>query len=176
MILNKAEYRSDIINDSWKTILLNQFHDVLPGSSIQAVYDDVFDMYEKTGERLDGVLGSAVKSLAANIPSDGKWVVFNPNGFEATDVINCDGKSVTVHNIPPMGWTVIDGTEEECRVEVAGGTDRTIENKFYKVVFDEDFDIISIFDKREQREVIKPGKKANELIMYQDIPYSYDSW
>ncbi len=176
MILNKAEYRSDIINDSWKTILLNQFHDVLPGSSIQAVYDDVFDMYEKAGERLDGVLGSAVKSLAANIPSDGKWVVFNPNGFEATDVINCDGKSVTVHNIPPMGWTVIDGADEECRVEVAGGTDRTIENKFYKVVFDEDFDIISIFDKREQREVIKPGKKANELIMYQDIPYSYDSW
>ena len=72
-----------------------------------------------------------------------------------------------------MGWCVIDNIDEICTVKAEN---KTIENKFYKVIFDDDFDIISIYDKRNNREVIKNGQKANEIIMYEDLPYSYDAW
>ena len=47
MLQLNGKYDSDTINKTWKTVLLNQFHDVIPGSSIHEVYDDVFQMYEE---------------------------------------------------------------------------------------------------------------------------------
>ena len=72
-----------------------------------------------------------------------------------------------------MGWSVVDAADEECSVEIG---DKLIENKFYRVVFDDNYDIISLYDKRYKREVIRNGGKANEIIMYEDFPYSYDAW
>ena len=173
MIKAKGEYETREINKVWKTALLNQFHDVIPGSSIHAVYDDVFEMYEDAQSDIKAVIDRNADNILKNIKGDNETVVFNPNGFSLTDVVEKDGEYITVRNIPPMGWGVIDKESEVCTVKVG---DKTIENDFYRVVFDEDFDIISIYDKRCDREVIKDGKKANELIMYEDLPYSYDAW
>lgn len=173
MVKNKGEYDTEKINKTWKTVLLNQFHDVIPGSSIHAVYDDVFEMYEEAQKDIDGVIDTAAKQLASNIKADNKLVVFNPNGFDMTDVVKVNDKYITAHNVPAMGWSVIDNKEDICTVEV---TDKCLENKYYKVTFDDNYDITSIYDKREEREVIRDGQKANELIMYEDLPYSYDAW
>ncbi|MGN0179444.1 MAG: alpha-mannosidase, partial [Monoglobaceae bacterium] len=173
MLKANGTYDTEKINKVWKTVLLNQFHDVIPGSSIHAVYDDVFEMYENAQESIKTVTDSAIDAIAQNIKGENKTVVFNPNGFKVTDVVKCGDEYITVKDIPPMGWSVIDKADEVCAVRVA---DKAIENKFYKVVFDEDFDIISIYDKREDREVVRTGKRANELIMYEDLPYSYDAW
>lgn len=173
MLKRKGGYDKKTIDKTWKTALLNQFHDVIPGSSVHDVYDDVFKMYEAAQNDIKTVISDRIDELAQNIKGENKIVVFNPNGFEMTDVIKCGDKYITAENIPSMGWSVIDNTYEVCTVKVE---DKTIENKFYKVVFDDDFDIISIYDKRNEREVIKSEQKANEIIMYEDLPYSYDAW
>ena len=173
MLNRKGGYDKKTIDKTWKTVLLNQFHDVIPGSSIHDVYDDVFAMYETAQNDIKTVISDKIDELAQNIKGKNKIVVFNPNGFEMTDVIRFGDKYITAENILSMGWSVIDNTYEVCTVKVE---DKTIENKFYKVVFDDDFDIISIYDKRNEREVIKSEQKANEIIMYEDLPYSYDAW
>ena len=173
MLKRKGGYDKKTIDKTWKTVLLNQFHDVIPGSSIHDVYDDVFAMYETAQNDIKTVISDKIDELAQNIKGKNKIVVFNPNGFEMTDVIRFGDKYITAENIPSMGWDVIYNTYEICTVKVEN---KTIENKFYKVIFDDDFDIISIYDKRNDREVIKNGQKANELVMYEDLPYSYDAW
>ena len=173
MLKRKGGYDKKTIDKTWKTVLLNQFHDVIPGSSVHDVYDDVFAMYETAQNDIKTVISDKIDELAQNIKGENKIVVFNPNGFEMTGVIRFGDKYITAENIPSMGWNVIDNTDEICTVKVEN---KTIENKFYKVIFDDDFDIISIYDKRNNREVIKNGQKANEIIMYEDLPYSYDAW
>ncbi len=173
MLKRKGGYDKKTIDKTWKTVLLNQFHDVIPGSSVHDVYDDVFAMYETAQNDIKTVISDKIDELAQNIKGKNKIVVFNPNGFEMTDVIRFGDKYITAENIPSMGWSVIDNADEICTVKVEN---KTIENKFYKVIFDDDFDIISIYDKRNDREVIKNGQKANELVMYEDLPYSYDAW
>ncbi|MDY4212843.1 MAG: glycoside hydrolase family 38 C-terminal domain-containing protein, partial [Eubacteriales bacterium] len=173
MLKQNGKYDKKTIDKTWKTALLNQFHDVIPGSSVHDVYDDVFKMYEAAQNDIKTVISDRIDELAQNIKGENKIVVFNPNGFEMTDVIKCGDKYITAENIPSMGWNVIDNTDEVCTVKVEN---KAIENKFYKVIFDDDFDIISIYDKRNEREVIKSGQKANEIIMYEDLPYSYDAW
>ncbi len=170
---NSGEYNKKTIDKIWKTVLLNQFHDVIPGSSVHDVYDDVFEMYEAAQKNITDVIENTVKLISKNIKGDNKTVVFNPNGFKVTGVIKRGDKYITVSNVPSMGWNVIDDADEICTVKVEN---KTIENKFYTVTFDDDFDIISIYDKKNNREVIKSGQKANEIIMYEDLPYSYDAW
>ena len=173
MLKRKGGYDKKTIDKTWKTVLLNQFHDIIPGSSVHDVYDDVFAMYETAQNDIKTVISDKIDELAQNIKGENKIVVFNPNGFEMTDVIRFGDKYITAENIPSMGWSVIDNAYEACTVKVEN---KAIENKFYKVIFDDDFDIISIYDKRNEREVIKSEQKANEIIMYEDLPYSYDAW
>lgn len=176
-ILNVLEkngkYDTESINKAWKTVLLNQFHDVIPGSSIHAVYDDVFKMYDEVRNNISVVIDKSLGEIAQEIPGENKIAVLNPNGFVMTDVVKYNGEYITVKDIPAFGWCVTDSANEMCAVKV---DEKSIENKFYKVTFDDDFDITSIYDKREGREVIRSGQKANEFIMYEDLPYSYDAW
>lgn len=76
------------INEGWETILLNQFHDILPGSSIKEVYNDSLAQYievEKKGRRL---LNAALDDVASQIEFESKSaVVFNQLGFERSDIV-----------------------------------------------------------------------------------------
>ncbi len=173
MLNADVAYDKTLLDKAWKTLLLNQFHDVIPGSSIIEVYEDVFKMYDEMFIDVDTMTEKSVKSIAEKVAGENKLLAFNPNGFSVTDIVEGDNGYITAHDIPAMGWKIIEKKSEECQVKVS---DKTIENKFYKVIFDEAYDIISIYDKVNEREVIREGKKANELIMYQDLPYSYDAW
>ncbi len=86
--LTGSEYPQKQINDAWEVILRNQFHDILPGSSIKEVYDESKLEYEgilTSGEKL---IEAKLSRIAANIGCDGESViVFNPNGFLCSDVV-----------------------------------------------------------------------------------------
>lgn len=57
------------LHGCWKTVLRNQFHDVLPGTSITPVYDDVISEYARAEELVASVLGSAQSMLPrATVP------------------------------------------------------------------------------------------------------------
>lgn len=167
------EYPQNIINDNWETILLNQFHDIIPGSSIFEVYEDSDKQYAKVladGEKIQNEMLSAI---ADNVETDGGVLVYNPHSHTVSDTLFIDGKAIYAENIPAMGWSIIQPKKSENSVHVENNC---IENKFYMVRFNEKGDICSIFDKENNREIIKNGKSANQFCIFEDYPYQYDAW
>lgn len=167
------EYPASLIDKHWHTILKNQFHDIIPGSSIKAVYDVCDEEYAE-------VLGDGAKEykkrlshLAANTKTGGIFV-YNPSPFTADGIVkDSTGKSIAVKNVPPHGWKTVTDTESYSPVKVS---EREMENDFVRVTFNEKYEIISVYDKQNSREVVEKGCVANELQVFEDYPACYDAW
>jgi alpha-mannosidase len=93
--LINTDYPNELIYDSWEVVMRNQFHDILPGSSIKEVYDDSMAEYETMLKRLDVYQEEVLNNLVANVDaSTGSIILFNPNGFSYTgpvviEQVNC---------------------------------------------------------------------------------------
>ncbi len=167
------EYNSEKLNEVWQLILLNQFHDVLPGSSIKEVYEDSDRHYAQIFADCDGMINSAIEILKGNINTKGGWLVINSTSAANKGAVKIDGKTAEVENIPSLGWKVIEKPDFSCNVTV---NDKVIENKYYKVTLSDEGNIISLYDKRFEREIVRENKSFNELCVYEDFPYCYDNW
>lgn len=154
-----------------KSILLNQFHDIIPGSSIKQVYEDSDRQYTQIEENGREIVEGAIRKISSEVDSDGGVFVFNPLPFENSGIVELDGKKVYAENIPPHGYKVT-AVKEACSVKV---TENTIENRFFRVRFS-GADIKSIYDKVNRRELIRRGEKANVIRCYEDYPRDYDAW
>lgn len=168
-----SEYPQQKINDSWKTILLNQFHDILPGSSIRQVYEDCDRDYAEILETSREIIDEKFSAVVNNIQTDGGLVVYNALPFERSGCVEVDGKTVYVENIPSLGWRVVDQIYDVNTIKVS---DRSIENSYYSLRFDDSGALISIFDKCCNREIVKTGQRANEIRIFEDDPRCYDAW
>lgn len=87
----RALYPKRDIDEGWKTTLRNQFHDILPGSSIGPANDDVHESYREAKKRADRALNFSLETIAGNINTEGQGipvVVFNPLSWERSDVVN----------------------------------------------------------------------------------------
>jgi alpha-mannosidase len=81
-------YPQERINQGWETILLNQFHDIIPGSSIYEVYEDSHKQYEEVLSNGKDLLNTALKSVVNNIQlKDQSLIVFNTLSFKRNDVV-----------------------------------------------------------------------------------------
>ncbi|HTX18923.1 MAG TPA: glycoside hydrolase family 38 C-terminal domain-containing protein [Bacteroidota bacterium] len=86
-----AQYDETLLDDAWKKVLFNQFHDILPGSGIRENYIDATEKYkdvERAGKyTLDKSLQAIEDGINTSKVSKGKpFVVFNPLAWERTDV------------------------------------------------------------------------------------------
>ncbi|MCD7783666.1 MAG: glycosyl hydrolase-related protein [Firmicutes bacterium] len=173
-LLLGGEYPTERLRCGWEKILLCQFHDVLPGSSIKPVYDDSDKIYAEVlsaGEEMCGKARGKIAGLAdAGV---GEAVAFNPNGFEASGTALLSGEYVYFENIPPMGFAVgkprrgHDGASADL-------SKRTLENAYIRVSFDGDMTISSIYDKKAGREVL--NGTGNNILAFEDFPRDYDAW
>jgi len=171
--LTALPYPAAALSDGWRTILINQFHDILPGSSIPEVYRESEQQYKTILNTADSIIQSAYQSIADNISTDGGILVFNPHSFVGSDIVMVDGKAVFAENIPPKGYKVVQPAEKLSEVILNG---KTIENRFFIIEFDEAMQIKSLFDKRANRQVIAEGQRGNVLRVYEDLPFQYDCW
>ena len=173
MKLTGASYPGKEIYNAWEIICLNQFHDIIPGSSIREVYEDSKQQYETILSTAKTLSSTAMDALCANINSTKSGVlVYNPHSFAFSGTVDLGGKQQTVHNIPPFGWKVVAAKEESCTVSV---TENSISNQYYTITF-ESGDIISFVDKRAGRELVKAGCKLNRFNFHEDFPFCYDAW
>ncbi len=85
-----AAYPAEEILENWKLILLNQFHDIIPGSSIKSVYEDSQEQYLQVLADGEAMAQAAMQALAANIGGCGRAVVFNTLGFARDDLAFVD--------------------------------------------------------------------------------------
>jgi alpha-mannosidase len=157
----------------WETILTNQFHDIIPGSSIKDVYEATDRDYREIAETLNGCLDAAAEALAGKIKTDAEIIVFNPHSFIASGIIEYEEDRYFVKNIPSKGWLALTPEKKTTGCIISG---RHLENSFFSIDFDKTYTITSIFDKKANRQVLPKGARANELHIHEDFPYKYDAW
>lgn len=202
-LLSESKYPSEQLLEGWKIILLNQFHDIIPGSSIAPVYEDSKEQYEQIGKAGNDMISASEKAIAANIGTDGKTVVvFNTLGFARTSVAvtdipadgdfyitDCCGNTVPSQitacrklaflaaDVPAKGYKtfkVVSGkADAKCGVSVLGDT---FENDFYRVTFNENKNVAEFFDKASCRSVAPVGETLGRLIAYEDRAHNHEAW
>lgn len=163
---DKAEH-----DKRWKNVLLNQFHDILPGSSIAEVYEQSVKEYGEIAEYGSNAIKADIDAIASKVGKDG-ILVYNPNGFEYSGAVEVNGKRVKVENIPAKGYAVVSPASVKGQVSFNG---KVLENNYYTVTFDDKMNICSIYDKKENREILKSDNTVR-FVAYEDIPRAYDAW
>ena len=168
-----TEYPQEKLNEGWECILLNQFHDIIPGSSIHSVYERCKKDYEKiltNGKELED---KAYSSILENIATDGGVAVFNSNSFTGNGFVGYNGKTFRVSGIPAKGYKVVSLDDNKSKYSLNG---KHLETDNYIVDFNDDYTIGRLFDIKNNREVIREGGRANYIEAFEDYPYEYDAW
>ena len=173
MVLTDGTYPQDTFEKHQTTILLNQFHDIIPGSSIKEVYDVTDVEYAEILKDGRAIADNSVENLKASVNTKGGIFVYNPTPYEISDYVTVDGKMYFAQNVPSHGWKVIEDKPCEKTVSIS---DKVIENDVIKVAFDEQYHIVSVYDKAEDREVLAKDAKANRFEIYEDYPREFDAW
>jgi alpha-mannosidase len=152
-----AGYPYDDLDRLWKTVLLNQFHDILPGSSIAWVHREA----ERTYAEVAGELTSLIENAQTGLAGDGgEAVVFNAAPHEFSGV-------------PGMGAGPFTTPSATVSVtEIDGGFQ--LANGMLTVQVDSDGLVTSI--RHDGRELIAPGQRANLLQLHPDLPNQWDAW
>ena len=113
----RAYYPERDIDEAWKTVLRNQFHDILDGSSIGPVYEETRSSYERARERAQRALDFSLEALVNQVDTRGEGVpllVFNPMAWERTEPVEAE---VSLPGIF-QSLRVIDGTGKDVPVQV----------------------------------------------------------
>lgn len=169
-----GSYPYDELHKNWRMLLHNQFHDILPGSSIKSVYDFAEADYEMIEEYSNKETASKLSSLAGKIRTDGGILIYNPTGFERGGEFVLEGKTyATEEKIPPFGYKVISDAKEDNHVSLTGNV---LENEKLRITFDEAGRIVSLYDKSAMRQTVKEGCFMNEFLAFEDYPNLYDAW
>ena len=167
-----GKYPKKALDQGWEEVLNNQFHDVIPGSSIGEVYEQCDKDYAKIFEIGEGARSAAEGKIAEKLDT-GAFVVFNPHSFEGEGLVNLDGVCAYVSGIPSKGYKRVEKGDfvTECGVKIDG---KTVQTEKFCVRFDDFWQIESIFDKKACREVL--SSVGNEIRIYADYPDVYDAW
>lgn len=176
MVKRGMKYPAEELEAIWKEMLLYQFHDILPGSSITRVYNESLDRYEKLIEQVRLLTLKAHEEISGSVGIEDIKVsagVFNSLSWERSEWICTDGNWIKVKAMP-MGYTVFDPDYRSQLPENINADENLLENDVYKIVFEENGTIKSIFDKQNQRNVIADNRGANILTVYEDTGDAWD--
>ena len=185
------------MHDCWETILRDQFHDIIPGSSIHEVYEDTAREYETLWSEVGDMQNEAVGVLCDTAKDSWSLMRFADIGCreavlvtENRDGIFTDGDA----NVLPAqkvsgGWLVEKEIEplSACVLRFTQGTPQAAESPFaldlekrcldtpyYRIEWEEGGAFTSLWDKENSRQVLKG--KGNVLRIYEDKPMNYDAW
>ncbi|MBQ6118371.1 MAG: alpha-mannosidase, partial [Clostridia bacterium] len=195
--LLSGDYPAGELDEAWHLLLQNQFHDILPGTSIHEAVEDTRADYQK----LDGMyaamknhrLAALTKQAAGKDPCVVVWNFHThpltsmvetavPEGFTGASDENGkpmkatvkDGKlSFIAEDVPGLGYKIFTLTKETCEDRVTA-TKTLLENEYLRVVFDENGLLDSVFDKENGRETL--CGKGNLLTISHDKPIHESAW
>ena len=151
-LISGAQYPKKTIQDAWEIICLNQFHDIIPGSSIKKVYEDSKEQYEAIISEGNQIKSHALTAIASDISAEKASVaVFNPAPFMRDEIVDVEYNgqiiSFAAKGIPAKGYKVFALDEMTDAKSGVSATKDTLENELLKVQFDEKANIVSIYDK-----------------------------
>lgn len=154
-------YPYEELDRIWKTVLLHQFHDILPGSSIAWVHREARATYAAVAEELNGIIEAAQRALAGEGDGAGT-LVFNSTPH-------------TRDGVPAGGArpAAIDG-QSAIASRADGGY--VLDNGLLRVEIDARGLIVSAYDLVGDRETVAPGQAANLPQIHADFPNMWDAW
>ncbi|MCR1898444.1 glycosyl hydrolase-related protein [Irregularibacter muris] len=172
------------IETIWKEVLLYQFHDILPGSSIKRVYDESLERYEYLLKHTEKLIEDTYRALledcyctnqvtpdfllASKITPKTKAAgIINSLSWDREEWLMINGEWAKV-KVPAMNHRVIQSSTLESTSFGVTAEDHCIENNLLKVSFNEDGSLKSVFDKEFQREALDTNFKANVLTPYEE--------
>src|SRR5215204_3892554 len=160
-----AAYPYAELDRLWKTVLLHQFHDILPGSSIAWVNREARATYEVVAAELNQMIASSIKAIEHTDPAaaaDDQQVVFNAAPYARAGV-------------PALGAAAARRSGSLASVEqVADGF--VLSNALVRARLDLAGLITSVVDNSTGREAIAPGAYGNLLQIHPDVPNDWDAW
>jgi len=154
-----AEYPAAQLRELWQLVLLQQFHDILPGSSIAWVHRDAERNYAAIAEKAERIIGAALGALTGE--GDRK-VEFNATPHARA-------------NVPALG-AAAPGAPSGAATAVRTASGIVLENGLIRAVIDSAGQIASLHDLASGREAIAPGERGNRLQLHRDIPNMWDAW
>jgi alpha-mannosidase len=159
------------LDQAWRLLLLNQFHDILPGSSIHWVYEDTAREHASVLAAANSVKGEAQATLAPSSPE--QLVAFNASSYGRTDVIALPSGRLQKVSVPACSWTPIVNEAAAGEVQVGEGW---LQNDLLRVEWDDRGLLTSVWDREVDREVISSGREGNLFQIHEDHPRAFDAW
>ncbi|MCO5970576.1 alpha-mannosidase [Actinoallomurus soli] len=154
-----ADYPYEELERLWRTVLLHQFHDILPGSSIAWVHREARETYRRVIAELEVLRDAAQRALAG---TGDRELTFNatPHPWAGVPALGAaetgdDGAPVTV-------------TREPDRI--------VLDNGLVRVGIDGRGLVRSVRDLTADREIVPAGTAANLLQLHPDRPNTFDAW
>jgi alpha-mannosidase len=193
--LPAADYPALDLDAIWKKVLLNQFHDIIPGSSITKVYEVTHIEHEYLGTRCDELTADAAGKLFEK--DEKRLVLFNclPYVYTRPFVITKKGEEFGLEDergnrlpvqaeknklliqasVPPYSFLTlkrVSGTKAKGQIK----SGLVLENDLARYEFDRDGGLIRAWDKECARDLLIPGQRGNVLTLYADYPNDWDAW
>ena len=176
---------------TWKKVLLNQFHDILPGSSIQRVYEEAEAQLADALQSAQSWSHKACKELLSqkegltffnSMSWERRELVPLPDGvagLQSTDGVPqpiqlSGGRRYAEVRVPSCGWQSFLPAQPHEIANNITATEQLLENDLVRVIFNPFGEITSIYDKVADEELA--AGPCNRLKMYQDIPSAFDAW
>jgi len=165
----KGQDNQQAITELYKKFLVNQFHDILPGSHIHPVYEDAIADYADIEASLDKMIGTGSQYFnTLNFRRDNLSFVPNKNG---TSTRYFEKGNWIIPDIAPLSSKNIRKTNFNGKwIEIG----ETVETPYYSLTFNPDGSIASLYDKALDREWVDGD--FNKLKIYSDCPGNYDAW
>lgn len=192
------QYPASQFTEAWKTICLNQFHDIIPGSSIGPVYEESQQQYAELTQNVTQLRDEALQAIASHLDAD--LLLVNPTSFTQQALVFIPSDSFqrfTLNDQPVLTQQTDSGVwldagemapysvialrrmskvENQTLLVTSSPDTLALENNFLRVELNPAGDITRIFDKQAQREVLSPNSIANQFQAFEDRPKSWDAW
>lgn len=170
--LRGVSYDRALVESIWKEVLLYQFHDVLPGSSIKRVYDESRERYKELYKQIQGVAAKLIDDMSSGESEE--YTAINPVDFARKEFIRVEDKWYSV-DLPAMGAGKIVPVENMDVSSLTFG-ENTISNGLITITFGKGGEITSLFDVKNAKELVRDGQYFNKLTVYEDPFMYYNAW
>lgn len=195
-----GEGKEEELRKCWEQILLYQFHDIIPGSSIREVYEDSRIMY--TALEKEAVMLQEQAAAGLTQPEENSYVLTAFDGFSRDDYVwigqektgcfydgeqrldaqRTEGGYLVRTKLEPLSLKQLVFVPGEETVPQNGETfqvipeSRRVETPYYTIRWNEKGQLSAVYDKKCGREVLKEGCFGNVLELYEDKPLGDDAW
>ncbi len=176
--------QSPDLTPTWKLLCLNQFHDIITGTSVPEVFVDARKDYARIAEMTEAAAALAAHRLALDqpavvntAPTQGDRVVCVDSALPVAGQKTESGTLLYLENLLPYAVTSVANArlpDDSVRLNAQDGC-VTLENKVISAVFEQGV-LVSVVDKSSQREILAVGDIGNALVAFEDRPIAWDAW